>query len=186
MKLIKKLLLSALALVCTVTAFASCGGQNNDNNDDNNNGGSNVVTTIEKDLSEIAETVMSNSGFGEESGFMVIKNTDEYFDLESATGLTDKTLVKEVVVYEPMMTSRAISFVFVRVAEGTKAVDVAKEMYEKINRSKWICVTADKDAVAASVDLVCFAMVQDSLGVDLNKIVEDFKSECGGKLDYQK
>lgn len=183
MKLIKKLLLSALALVCTVTAFASCGGQNNDNNGDNNNGGSDVVTTIEKDLSEIAEYVMNNSDIG--LRLMATDNTNEYFYLEGATGLTDETLVKEVIVYESAFGSQAVSFVFVRVSEGTNAVDVAKEMYEKIDRRKWICVGADTDAVAASADLVCFGMADSGYEIDLNKVIENFKSECGGKLDYQ-
>lgn len=184
MKLFKKMLLSALALVCTVTAFASCGGQNNDdNNGDNGNNGSDIVTTIEKDLSEIAENVMNNSGI--ELRLMAMDNTDEYFYLEGATGLTDETLVKEVIVYESAFGSQAISFVFVRVSEGTNAVDVAKEMYAKIDRRKWVCVGADTDAVAASADLVCFGMADSGYEIDLNKVIENFKSECGGKLDYQ-
>ena len=69
----------------------------------------------------------------------------------SYTGLTSNENIDGIVVSEPMMSSQAYSFVLVKVKDGADADAIAKEMSEKVDTRKWICVEAEK-LYATSVD----------------------------------
>ena len=74
------------------------------------------------------------------------------------TGLEKTDDIEYVVASEPMMSSQAYSLVLVKVKEGTDIEKVAKEMNEKIDARKWICVTAEKVYTTSSENVVCLVM----------------------------
>ena len=92
------------------------------------------------------------------------------------TGLEDGDKVEYVVASEPMMTSQAYSFVLVKVKDGVSADAVAKEMFEKVNPSKWICVTAEKVYATSSGDVACLVMASEELA---KPVYEAFKTVAG-------
>ncbi len=71
--------------------------------------------------------------------------------------------------------------VLLRVNDSKDTKAVAKEMFEGINMSKWICVGADELRVATAGDTVMLVMLQDTLSDTITcKDIEDaFKKLCG-------
>ena len=74
------------------------------------------------------------------------------------TGLENANDVEYIVESAPMMTSQAYSLVLVKVKDGANIEKIAKEMNEKIDARKWICVTAEKVYTTTSGDVVCLVM----------------------------
>ncbi len=82
-----------------------------------------------------------------------------YLGLESAQG------VKEAVCAEPMMSSIAFSAVLIQLEDGTDVEQFKKDIVEKVNEAKWICVSANKIMANNSGNLVLFVM-SDSMLAD--------------------
>lgn len=99
-------------------------------------------------------------------------------------GLKDASKIKEAYYSEAMIGSQAYSLVVVRTKSAADAPSVAQSMFDGINQSKWICVTADALAVGASGDTVMLAMVNSELGATLHTDLRAaYASVVGGKLD---
>lgn len=100
------------------------------------------------------------------------------------TGLTSADKLSAACLSEPMIGSQAYSLLVARVKNAADAPQVAKELYEKVNTAKWICVEADTKTAAYSGDVVLFFMVNsqftDSATVDT--MLEAFKTVCGGNV----
>lgn len=93
------------------------------------------------------------------------------------TGLENGEDLEFLVVSEPLMTSQAYSFVLGKVKEGVDANEIAKQMNEKINSRKWICVSAEKVYSTSSGDVVCLVMSSEELA---KPIYDEFKALAGG------
>ena len=99
-------------------------------------------------------------------------------------GLKDASKVKEAYYSEAMIGSQAYSLVVVRTKSAADAPSVAQSLFDGINQSKWICVTADALAVGSSGDTVMLAMVNSELGATLHTDLRAaYASVVGGKLD---
>ncbi len=92
------------------------------------------------------------------------------------TGLENGTNLEYVVTSEPMISSQAYSLVLVKVKNGVDANSVAKEMSEKVNTSKWICVSAEKLYATSSGDIVFLVMSSEDMA---KPIYEKFKTLAG-------
>ena len=113
---------------------------------------SNVQITSTQDMENLINTVYE----GQEDvlpGSLMTQTLDiSNIDIvTSYTGLTSNENIDGIVVSEPMMSSQAYSFVLVKVKDGADADAIAKEMSEKVDTRKWICVEAEK-LYATSVD----------------------------------
>lgn len=97
------------------------------------------------------------------------------------TGLANGDKLAELAVSETMM-GQPYSLVVARVKDGVDAKAVAKEMYEKVDLRKWICVAADTKTAACSGSAVMFFMVNSEYAdvVTVESILEAFKTACGG------
>ena len=93
--------------------------------------------------------------------------------LKSFTGLESNESIESAVASEPMIGSQAYSFVLVKVKDGINADSIAKEMSEKVDTRKWICVEAEK-LYATSVDnLAVLVMGSDEWATPVyNKVKE--------------
>ena len=92
------------------------------------------------------------------------------------TGLENGEDLEYVVTSEPMISSQAYSLVLAKVKNGVDANSVAKEMSEKVNTSKWICVSAEKLYVTSSGDIVFLVMSSEDMA---KPIYEKFKTLAG-------
>lgn len=92
------------------------------------------------------------------------------------TGLENGENLEYLAVSEPMMMSQAYSLVLAKVKDGVDANAVAKEMSEKIDTRKWICVSAEKLYATSSGDVVFLIMTNEEMATP---IYEKFKTLAG-------
>lgn len=92
------------------------------------------------------------------------------------TGLENGTNLEYIVASEPMISSQAYSLVVAKVKAGIDANAIAKEMSEKVNTAKWICVSADKLYATSSGDIVFLVMSSEDMA---KPIYEKFKTLAG-------
>lgn len=100
------------------------------------------------------------------------------------TGLESGDKLSAACVSESMMGSQAYSLVVARVKDAADAPQVAKEIYDRVNTAKWICVEADTKTAAYSGDVVMFFMVgsQFAESATVDTMLEAFKTVCGGNI----
>lgn len=92
------------------------------------------------------------------------------------TGLSTGENLEFIVISEPMMMSQAYSLILAKVKDGVDANTVAKEMSEKIDTRKWICVSAEKLYATSSGDVVFLIMTNEEMATP---IYEKFKTLAG-------
>ncbi len=96
--------------------------------------------------------------------------------VKSATGLENGNDLQYIAVSEPMMSAQAYSLVLVKVKDGVNADNIAKDMSEKIDTRKWICVSAEKLYATSSGDVVCLVMSSEEWA---KPVYEGFKALAG-------
>ena len=99
------------------------------------------------------------------------------------TGLESADKLSAAAVSEAMM-GQAYSLVVLRVKDAADAPQVAKDIYDKVDTAKWICVNADTKTAAYCGDVVLFFMVgsQFSESATTDTILEAFRTVCGGNV----
>lgn len=97
------------------------------------------------------------------------------------TGLDSADKLAAVTVSETML-GQPYSLVVARVKNAADAAQVAKDMYEKIDTRKWICVAADTKTAAYSGDVVMFFMINSEFSdvATTNSMATAFKTACNG------
>lgn len=96
--------------------------------------------------------------------------------VNSVTGLENGNNLEFLAVSEPLMTSQAYSLVLAKVKEGVNANDIAREMSEKVDPRKWICVTAEKIYATNSGDVVILVMSSEE---NAKPVYDSFKTIAG-------
>ncbi len=96
--------------------------------------------------------------------------------IKSATGLENGNDFESVAISEPMISSQAYSLVLAKVKDNVNANNIAKEMSEKIDTRKWICVSAEKLYATNSGDIVCLVMSSEEWA---KPVYDEFKKLAG-------
>lgn len=109
------------------------------------------------------------------------------------TGLSDGTNVDFFVVSEPLMNAQAYSLVVIKVKDTSKIETMKQEMYNNINMSKWLCVSAEKLYITNSDDIIFMVMASDNWATPVyngfkkyvnNNIGKELTKTEGGNLDF--
>lgn len=96
--------------------------------------------------------------------------------IKNATGLENGNDFEFVAISEPMISSQAYSLVLAKVKDNVNANNIAKEMSEKIDTRKWICVSAEKLYATNSGDIVCLVMSSEEWA---KPVYDEFKKLAG-------
>lgn len=96
--------------------------------------------------------------------------------VKSYTGLDNGDDLEFAVVSEPLINAQAYSVVMAKVKDGVNANEVAKEMSEKVDTRKWICVSADKLYATNSGDIVFLVMTNEEMA---KSVYDSFKKVAG-------
>lgn len=161
----------AIVVIAVVVAVLLMNGKGNEN------GKTKLpqVSSVE-DLSSIVDKVyegVTTEMFNVQT--ITLDLTDENL-VESYTGLASTEKLEYAVVSEPMINAQPYSLVMAKVKDGVNASEVAKEMSEKINTRKWICVTAEQLYATNSGDIV-FLIMTDKEKAD--SVYDSFKKVAG-------
>ena len=132
---------------------------------------------------EIIEQIYSNHKTFELSVLTRDIDLSDANDVLYNTGLESGDKLSAASVSEAML-GQAYSLLIARVKDGADAPQVARDIYDKVDTAKWICVDADTKTAAYCGDVVMFFMVNsqfaDSASVDT--MMEAFKAVCGGNV----
>ena len=174
----KKLIAMLLVLVIGVSLIA-CGNKTEETGKTEAPEIVNLTGTMEETINAINEKHAAM-----ELPLMVMPlDLTDVEGFEYYTGLTSTDNIADAAFCEPMM-GQPYSLVLVRTAEGASAEAVAKEMLEKINTRKWVCMEADTKTAAYYGDVAMFFMVSSEFAsqTSTEKMVEAFKAVCPGEV----
>ena len=94
-------------------------------------------------------------------------------------GTTDASGIDAAIYSEPMMSSVAYSVCLVRAKDGTDVEQLKKDIFDKVNAVKWLCVTAEKVLVTNSDNTILLVMTNADVTADMYNA---FSEVMGGKL----
>ncbi len=94
-------------------------------------------------------------------------------------GTTDASGIDAAIYSEPMMSSVAYSVCLVRAKDGTDIEQLKKDIFDKVNAVKWLCVTAEKVLVTNSDNTILLVMTNAEVTGDMYNA---FSEVMGGKL----
>lgn len=174
----KKAIAMLLALVC-VMGLVACGTNNQ-------GGGETTAAKVENLTGTMEEVIASINEKHAAVELPLMSMTLDLSDLDGLTyntGLTSADKVAEAAVSEPMM-GQPYSLVLVRVKDAADAEAVAKEMLEKIDTRKWVCMEADTKTAAYYGDVVMFFMVSSEFAAQATTatMLDAFKAVCPGQV----
>lgn len=169
-----------IAVIAGVIGFMYMNKNDNENNTTNDNTTQTTAklepVTSAEDLTKLVDKIYE----GEEDLFPSIQTQEiDVSDKDMVsfvTGLEDNTKLEYLVVSEPMMSSQAYSLVLAKVKDGVNANEVAKEISEKIDTRKWICVSAEQLYATNSGDVVFMVMTNKKLA---DSLYGNFKTLAG-------
>lgn len=99
-------------------------------------------------------------------------------------GTTDASGIDAAIYSEPMMSSVAYSVCLVRAKEGTDIEQLKKDIFDKVNPVKWLCVTAEKVLVTNSDNTILLVMTNAEVTGELyNAFAEVMNNNVGEKLE---
>lgn len=163
----KKIIAVLLVLTLAITAFAGCGSKKSE-----------LTGTTE----EIVNKINENGNVEYMVGVNKIEIVENSYPVSYFTGLTDEEFTKYVeegTVSEAMIGSQAHSIVLLKVKNEKDAQTVADIMNEKIDRRKWICVSAEKSYVNTSGAYVFFVMSNEETCDNASKAFEELAVNFG-------
>lgn len=190
------IIIAIIAIILIIVGIALMVKNNNTTTEGQNQNEqqSNVQISSTTDMENLINTVYE----GQEAvlpGSLMTQTIDisDVNILTSYTGLTSNENIDAVVVSEPMMSSQAYSFVLVKVKDGADANAVAKEMSEKVDTRKWICVEAEKLYATSADNLAVLVMASDEWATPVyNKLLEvlgthgeEYVKDNAGLIDDQ-
>ena len=99
------------------------------------------------------------------------------------TGLESADKLSAAAVSEAMM-GQAYSLVVARVKDAADVAQVAKDISDKVNTAKWICVEADTKTAAYCGDIAMFFMVGSNFSeqVTTQTMLDAFKASVSGDV----
>lgn len=178
-----KIIIAVVAIVAVVAVAILVISLNNKDNTSNETNDNTTQTTAKLEPITSAEgltKLVDKIYEGEENLFPSIQTQEiDVSDKDMVsfvTGLEDNTKLEYLVVSEPMMSSQAYSLVLAKVKDGVNANEVAKEISEKIDTRKWICVSAEQLYATNSGDVVFMVMTNKELA---DSLYGNFKTLAG-------
>lgn len=177
----KKFLAIALALVVLASLAACTGGNKVEPYEgDLSTVIGKMYETVSPEFPTMDSTPVDLTDIWAVNGYLGLGTIEE---AENATAGNVADLgIKEAFFSESMMMSHAYSLVVARVSDTSKVEEIKTAMFEGINQSKWVCVTADQLRVVSCADIVMLVMVSSELGpVGLaDSLVQAFAATVSG------
>lgn len=86
-----------------------------------------------------------------------IDMSDNY-TVSTYTGSQDNSNIESIVVSEPLISSQAYSLVVMKLKNSADVEKVKQNIYDNVNMSKWICVSAEKLYITNYNNIVFYVM----------------------------
>ncbi len=86
-----------------------------------------------------------------------IDMSDNY-TVSTYTGSQDNSNIESIIVSEPLISSQAYSLVVMKLKNSADVEKVKQNIYDNVNMSKWICVSAEKLYITNYNNIVFYVM----------------------------
>ena len=110
----------------------------------NNNKKQGTGLDTSKDMKVALKTINKNLGDTLPSLEVTTIDTSDKELVASYTYLSDPSVVKELVVSEPLMSSQAYLAIMLRVDDNVNVEKIKEELLNNLDMNRWICVSAEK------------------------------------------
>lgn len=99
-------------------------------------------------------------------------------------GLDSADDIQEAAMSNAMINTQAYFIAAIKVKEGVKSQELAKEIVKNVDPVKWICVSADDIQAAVSGDMILLVMINSELEAGSSAdYFEQFETIVGKELD---
>lgn len=132
-------------------------------------------------LEEIAEKIYENETATDEISIMPATEIalDDIDGLTYNLGVASADAIERAVISEPMIGSIAYSLALVKAKEGADIDALKNEILNGVNYRKWLCVAAEKIAVASCGDVILMIMASEEI---VDAVVAGFSTVCEGNV----
>lgn len=132
-------------------------------------------------LEEIAEKIYENETATDEMSIMPATEIalDDIDGLTYNLGVASADAIERAVISEPMIGSIAYSLALVKAKEGADIDALKNEILNGVNYRKWLCVAAEKIAVASCGDVILMIMASEEI---VDAVVAGFSTVCEGNV----
>lgn len=169
-----------IAIIAVVAIMATVIIKNNNNK--NANGSIQIESA--KDIENMLKTIYSKNEEilpSLETGEIDITDSEM---VTSYTGIQNTEDVEELVVLEPLMSSQAYSAVALKVKSNANVESIKQEIFDNVNMSKWICVSAEKLYITNYNNIIFFVMAdEDWATATYNSFKEYVGNNIGKELE---
>lgn len=145
----------------------------------NNNKKQGAGLDTSKDMKAALKTINKNLGDTLPSLEVTTIDTSDKELVASYTYLSDPSVVKELVVSEPLMSSQAYLAIMLRVDDNVNVEKIKEELLNNLDMNRWICVSAEKLYVTNSGNTI-FAVM--SFNDWAEPVYEEFKKYVGNNI----
>jgi len=187
----KKILAFILASAMMLSV-ASCGSKDNNTSSNTSSENTSSSTPVEEPkeytgtLTDLVAGIYTDITFEFPIGEPMEIAVSDAEVLPFYLGTADTAAFTEAYFSEAMMGSQAYSLCVARLADASKAEAIAKEVAEKTDMNKWICVGATDLMVLTYGDVLMMVMIDENLGVaSIEEFKTAFETVCGGEADFQ-
>ena len=171
------IVIAIIAIVAIITAVFV-----NSNSNKNVNGSIQIESA--KDIENMLKTIYSKNEEilpSLETGKIDITDSET---VTSYTGIQNTENVEELVVLEPLMSSQAYSAVALKVKSNANVESIKQEIFDNVNMSKWICVSAEKLYITNYNNIIFFVMAdEDWATATYNSFKEYVGNNIGKELE---
>lgn len=109
-----------------------------------------------------------------------LENNDQ---VTTYTGLKDNSDIELVIASEPQISSQAYTFAVIKVKEGSNIEKIKQNMYDNLNMSKWLCVTADKLYITSYDNTIIYVMASSDWAEPVYNSFKEYTGNTGKELE---
>lgn len=122
----------------------------------NNNGNIKIESTA--NMKNLIDSIYKNANVELPSLETNEIDMSDNYTVSTYTGSQDNSNIESIVVSEPLISSQAYSLVVMKLKNSADVEKVKHNIYDNVNMSKWICVSAEKLYITNYNNIVFYVM----------------------------
>lgn len=122
----------------------------------NNNGTIKIESTA--NMKNLIDSIYKNANVELPSLETNEIDMSDNYTVSTYTGSQDNSNIESIIVSEPLISSQAYSLVVMKLKNSADVEKVKQNIYDNVNMSKWICVSAEKLYITNYNNIVFYVM----------------------------
>lgn len=122
----------------------------------NNNGNIKIESTA--NMKNLIDSIYKNANVELPSLETNEIDMSDNYTVSTYTGSQDNSNIESIIVSEPLISSQAYSLVVMKLKNSADVEKVKQNIYDNVNMSKWICVSAEKLYITNYNNIVFYVM----------------------------